>query len=184
MKIVFMLVALVFISGCTSIDVNRIDGSKYPLKLLCIEENKDTTVLKLIEDAANERGINTSTYREELPTLCEYSLSYTTDYRWDFASFLAGAQFLVKKNNREIAAAKYHHYGGFDFSKFANAEEKLTPVLDSLFMEFKRVTKSSSDKISPNKYNSLREAKKLLDEGVITQEEFQQEKAKFFADPN
>jgi hypothetical protein len=35
-----------------------------------------------------------------------------------------------------------------------------------------------------NKYNSLRETKKLLDEGVITQEEFQQEKAKLFAEPN
>lgn len=33
-------------------------------------------------------------------------------------------------------------------------------------------------------YVSLREAKKLLDEGVITQEEFQREKENFFADTN
>ncbi len=184
MKMVLLLATLVFLSACTSIDVNRIDGSKYPMKLLCIEENKDITVLRLIEDAANVRGINTSTYKEKLPAQCEYSLSYTTDYKWDLVSFLADAQLLVKKSDTEIATAKYHHYGGFDFSKFANAESKLTPVLDSLFMDFKRVAKTSEDKMISNKYNSLREAKKLLDEGVITQEEFQREKAKFFADPN
>lgn len=184
MKMVLILVALVFISACTSIDVNRIDGSKYPVKSLCIEENKDTTVLRLIENAANARGINTSIYREKLPAQCEYSLSYTTDYRWDFVSFLADAQLLVKSSDSEIATAKYHHYGGFDFSKFESAETKLTPLLDSLFIDFKRVAKASEDKMLSNKYNSLREAKKLLDEGVITQEDFQREKAKFFTDPN
>lgn len=183
MKMLLLLV-LVFLSACTSIDVNRIDGSKYPVKSLCIEENKDTSVLRLIEDAANVRGINTSIYREKLPVQCEYSLSYTTDYKWDLVSFLADAQFLVKKSDTEIATAKYHHYGGFDFSKFRDAESKLTPVMDSLFIDFKRVAKASDDKMLSNKYNSLREAKKLLDEGVITQEEFQREKAKFLADPN
>jgi|GEM_PF-3534306 len=81
MKMLLLLV-LVFLSACTSIDVNRIDGSKYPVKSLCIEENKDTSVLRLIEDAANARGINTSIYREKLPVQCEYSLSYTTDYKF------------------------------------------------------------------------------------------------------
>jgi hypothetical protein len=182
MKILLPLVVLVFLSACTSIDVNRIDGSQYSVKSLCIEENKDTTVLKIIEDTASARGINTSIYREKLPIQCEYSLLYTTDYRWDLVSFLSDAQFFVKKNDTEIASAKYHHYGGFDFSKFKDSESKLTPVLESLFIDFKRVTKAPEDKMLSNKYNSLREAKKLLDEGVITQEEFQREKAKFFAD--
>ena len=106
------------------------------------------------------------------------------DAYWDLVSFLADAQFLVKKSDTEIATAKYHHYGGFDFSKFKDAESKLTPVMDSLFIDFKRVAKASENKMLSNKYNSLREAKKLLDEGVITQEEFQREKAKFLADPN
>ena len=183
MKMV-LLIALVFLSACTSIDVNRIDGSKYPVKSLCIEENKDTAVLRLIEDAANAREINTSIYREKLPASCEYSLSYTTDYKWDIVSFLADAQFLVKKSDTEIASAQYHHYGGFDFSKFKDSESKLTPVLDSLFIDFKRIAKVPENKMLSNKYNSLRETKKLLDEGVITQEEFQQEKAKLFAEPN
>ena len=87
----------------------------------------------------------------KLPAQCEYSLSYTTDYRWDFVSFLADAQLLVKRSDIEIATAKYHHYGGFDLSKFENAETKLTPVLDSLFMDFKRVAKSSDDKMLSNK---------------------------------
>lgn len=184
MKVVLLLVAVVLSSGCTSIDVSRIDGSKYAVKSLCIKDNEDTTVLKLIEDAANVRGIQTLTYKETLPAQCEYSLSYTTDYKWDLVSFLVDTQVLVKKNDTEIGTAKYHHYGGLDFSKFAHAETKLTPVLDSLFFDFKKVPKASEDKMFSNKYNWLREAKKLLDEGVITQEEFKLEKAKFFANHN
>lgn len=184
MKMLPLLLVLVILSACTSIDVSRIDESKYPMKSLCIEDNKDATVLRLVIDAAETRGINTSVYKEKLPAPCEYSLSYATDYRWDVVSYLSYAQFLVKKSDSVIANAQYHHYGGFDFSKFKSEETKLTPVLDSLFIDFKKVVRPAESKVQPNKYNTIREAKKLLDEGAITQEEFQQEKAKILADPN
>lgn len=173
--------------GCTAIHTTRLDAAKYPVKQVCIEENTDVShigVLRLLETTLQERGINSLIFRGVAPTECEYILSYSAGNGWDLTTYLRSADFRILKGGTSIAEASYFHAGGFDFSKFASAEKKLTPVFDALFVDFKRTPAATSTASATSlKYNEIRELKKLLDEGLITEAEFQREKTRVLSNP-
>lgn len=123
--------------------VSKLDATKYPVKMICIEENPAVAVgdlLPFLESSIQARGINTLLYRGAPPPQCEYTLWYTAFRGWDLAPYLNRAEFRLRQGGVTIASANYSHAGGLDLSKFAGTESKLTPVISQIFADFDRVT--------------------------------------------
>lgn len=130
------------VAGCTSMKVSKIDAAKYPIQLICIEENPAVLVgdlLSVLENSIQSRGIRTVIYRGNVPSQCEYTLWYTAFRGWDLAPFMNRAEFRLRQRSETIASATYSHSGGLALNKWASTESKLTPVLDELLTDFQPV---------------------------------------------
>lgn len=127
------------VAGCTSMNVSKIDAAKYPVKLICIEENTEVLVgdmLSFLEKSIQERNIRTTIYRGAVPAQCEYTLWYTAFRGWDFTPYMNRAELRLRQNNLTIASATYNHSGGLALNKWASTESKLAPVLEELMADF------------------------------------------------
>ena len=139
-KLFAAIMLLLSLSACTSVSVQKVDASKHPLNLVCIEENPKVAVSDLIfvlEEGFRRYNINTTVYRDKAPDRCEYTLWYTAFRGWDFAPFLRHAELRLRHGDYTIASATYKHSGGFALNKWASTEEKLTPVIDELLGGFR-----------------------------------------------
>jgi hypothetical protein len=140
LKLVVTLPILLLCS-CTTINVRKVDATKHPLHLVCIEENPKVLVddmILVLENGFQRHNIKTIVYREKPPEQCEYTLWYTALRGWDLASFLRHAELRLRRGDETIATATYNHSGGFGLNKWASTEEKLNPVLDELLSGFRR----------------------------------------------
>ena len=140
--------SLCFLTGCTSVNVKKVDATKHPIKLVCIEENPAVLVDDLIfvlESGFQRRGINTIMYQSKAPDRCEYTLWYTAFRAWDLVPYLRRVELRLRYGDDIIATATYNHGGGFDLSKFAGTEEKLNPVMDELLSDFSTNTRESTE---------------------------------------
>ena len=127
------------LAGCTTINVKKIDASKHPLKLVCIEENPKVLVddlLSVLGSGFQSRNIRTTIYKSNAPDLCEYTLWYTAFRGWDVTPFLRRVELRLRRGDETVATATYNHSGGLALNKWASTESKLTPVLDELLADF------------------------------------------------
>ena len=140
----YTLAALTFclaILACTTVNVRKVDATKHPLQLVCIEENPKVLVSDLIlvlENGFQRHNINTTVYRDKAPERCEYTLWYTAFRAWDLAPFLRNAELRLRRGDETIASATYNHSGGLALNKWASTESKLDPVIDELLSGFRR----------------------------------------------
>jgi hypothetical protein len=141
-----LLCAVFLISGCTTINVKKIDRATAPIKLLCIEENPKASVTDLLfflETSFQRHGIKTAVYRENaVPASCEYSLWYTARRGWDLAPFLRYAEFRIRRGAETVATATYQHGGGLALDKWESTETKLTPLIEELLVDFRSEAKA------------------------------------------
>jgi hypothetical protein len=135
-----ILGCFLLVSGCTSIDVRKVDVTAHPMKLVRIEENPKVLVsdlLPVLGDGFQRHGIKTTTYRDKVPDRCEYTLWYTATRGWDFTPFLRNAELRLRRDDQVIASATYNHSGGLALNKWASTQEKLDPVIDELLSGFR-----------------------------------------------
>lgn len=127
------------LGACTTVNVKKVDASRNPLKLVCIEENPKVAVEDLtfvLETGFQRHGIKTLIYQSKLPERCEYTLWYTAFRKWDVVSYLSLAELKLRRGDEVIASATYKHSGGFGLNKWASTESKLNPVIDELLSNF------------------------------------------------
>ena len=132
-----VLLVLVLLAGCVTTTVRPIEATKYPIALVCIQENprSEVDLLGILEDGFQRHGINTRVV--SAPSMdCRYVLTYTATTGWDLTTYLKRAELRLKDGDHMIGSAAYKHAGGFDLSKFASAKSKLDPVLDELLSGF------------------------------------------------
>lgn len=184
---IFLLFFSILLTACTSVNVARVDKAKYPINLVCIEENPDVTIpnfLSIVSESFQSRNIKTILYRGDLPGKCEYTMSYDASMLWDLVSYLRRAEFKIKKSGDVIAAADYFHAGGLDFSKYGSVEGKIGPVLDGLLVDFEKNRLSTASSLrSEDRYAEISKIKDLLDSGAITSQEYQREKERILSRP-
>ena len=139
------IVLCVFLLGaCTTVNVRKVDATKHPLKLVCIEENPKVAVddfMSVLENGFQRHGINTIVYQLKAPDRCEYTLWYTAFRGWDIAPFLNRAELRLRRGDEVVASAMYKHSGGFALNKWASTEAKLNPVIDELLSDFSAQSK-------------------------------------------
>ena len=135
-----ILVVILFLTGCTSIQVKELDAS-YSVKHICIEENPRVKVVDfvpVIEKLFNNHSIHTEVYKGERPGHCEFKLTYTARRSWDFTPYLSTAELHLYKGATQVASADYYlkGKGGFALTKWASVETKMTPVINRLLRQY------------------------------------------------
>ena len=139
MRTILKLLAPIAVCSCTHVDVLEVDADTYSIATVCIEQNDNVEVadiLSVVERGFIRHGITTSVYDGELPSDCEYSVSYAAEDGWDLKPFLNFAEIRMKKDGKTIGLATYRHGGGFGFNKWASTESKINPIIDELLAEF------------------------------------------------
>ncbi|PKN53779.1 MAG: hypothetical protein CVU55_01235 [Deltaproteobacteria bacterium HGW-Deltaproteobacteria-13] len=133
--LIFLVLGLVF--GCTTIKVQPMDNT-LKMRHVCIKDCKemcfDEQMMGVIRDGFERHGITTQIYGGDLPSTCEYYLSYYCEVTWDFATYMKHAELRLYQGNAQIGSAEYHLKGGGGFSlmKWQSTKTKMDPVIDEL----------------------------------------------------
>ena len=159
----------------------------------------DGDMMGVIRDGFGRHGITTQVYSGNLPSGCEYNLSYMCNQTWDMAMYMHHAELRLYQMHYQIGYAEYHLNGGGGLSlmKWQNAKTKMDPAIDELLQNYPIVGSTASvqntQTISPdvnansvgtnhsNQQIDLHDEFKLDDlrkRGILTDADFEQQKAK------
>lgn len=193
MNKIFICIAFILLSGCTSIKVKQLDPS-VKVSHVCIEENPKVIIhdfLPVVQKGFERHGITTEVYKSEIPNYCEYNLTYTALKNWDMAMYMHHAELWLYRDKENIAYAEYHlnGKGGLALNKWASVDSKMDPVINKLLSGYSPeivnayrkalpTNMPSNEENSDNIETKLRKLKKWLDDDLITQEEYELEKQK------
>lgn len=85
--------------------------------------------------ALRRQGYAVRTISEDSPvTACEVSMTYTANWRWDLATYMAYAEMRVFNAGKESGKAIYDSTrGGGNMGKFINADTKIATLVGELF---------------------------------------------------
>lgn len=140
-RLVLVLLSLALLSACTTIKIEPIDA-KYSMKHICIKncdkECFDGDMLSVIQEGFDRHGVSTDVYDENLPSDCQYHLTYYCERSWDLAAYMHHAELRLYHNEDQIGYAEYHlkGEGGFALTKFAPTKEKMDPVIDQILSSY------------------------------------------------
>lgn len=139
MRFLFIFIVILNIFGCTSVTVKPV-SPKEKITSICIENNDTVIVdgfIMVLRDAISRHNISSKVVEKNTSKDCEYVLTYDANQGWDFVLYLRQADVHLEKNGMIVGSAEYHHYGGFDFSKYASTKSKMDPVMDQLLANIK-----------------------------------------------
>ena len=141
MKKFFYIFIFISISGCTAVNVEKVDKI-LDVEHVCIQENQKVIVgdfLGVVRDGFDRHGISTEVFYDNKPEHCNFVLTYTALQSWDFATYLAHAELRLEKNGKKVAYAEYHlrGKGGLSLMKWQGTKTKINPVMDELLEEYK-----------------------------------------------
>jgi len=88
-RVFFIVIAFVLASGCTTITVRPVNNA-LEIKHVCITDGQqmclDGRMIGVIREGFERHGITTQVYTGNLPSQCEYNLSYMCEVTWDFCN--------------------------------------------------------------------------------------------------
>ena len=191
MRMLLIVLALSILgTGCTAVTVKPVDPS-LAINYVCIENNPRVIVndfVDVLRDGFDRYGIATEVTSGGRIRQCEYVLRYTALQSWDMSTYLSHAELRLESNGRQIAFAEYHlkAKGGFSLMKWGDTKSKIDPVIDELLAGYKVDPNAPAPGNPPSEsvdsemsqYDELFKLNELRERGVLTQEEFDTEKAK------
>jgi hypothetical protein len=135
-KIAALVATVLAISGCAITQevrpVQVMDASE-----ICIVRNEKVreSFLEAYQRALERKGFEVRVIEpgSRDPT-CPLTTTYTANWRWDLALYMAYARLRIFRGSEEIGTAEYDSMrGGANMGKFINAESKLNELVDELF---------------------------------------------------
>lgn len=134
-RVVLLWVALLLV-GCAihqHVDpVRRVD-----IREICIIANPNVRqgFLEAYQRALTAKGFQTRTLdKSATPADCPLTSTYTANWRWDLALYMAFSDISIYVNGNRVGRAVYDSLGGGgNLSKFINAENKIQELVDQLF---------------------------------------------------
>ena len=136
---VALFVALAGLLACTTVEVDPVPASGYPMSQLCIERNPVVVVedlLDVIERGVARHGIEPRVVDAPVPPECDYTLWYTARRRWDIRPVLGYVELRVRYRGETIGTASWVARPSLSLFKWQSTEAKLGPVLDRLLSQF------------------------------------------------
>jgi len=135
--LLFSLSIFLLLSGCSAVTVNPVDSTS-EITHVCIKDCSDKCfdrrMLYLIQDGFQRNGVTTEVYNCELPSTCEYSLTYSCERAWSMATYLGHAEIQLYHGKSQIGNAEYHLKGkaGFALNDWENTKSKIDPIIDEM----------------------------------------------------
>ena len=107
-------------------------------KEVCIVENpavKQAGFLATYQRTLTEKGYRVRVMPAgSAVTVCPVTSTYTANWRWDLALYLAYADISVYSNGQPAGQAIYDSLrGGFNLGKFVHGETKIVELVNQLF---------------------------------------------------
>lgn len=135
-KIQLALLCVILLDGC-SIQQQVIPVPTTEIRKICIINNPDVreSFLDAYIDALQSRDFHSEILDESAtPIDCALTSTYTANWRWDLALYMAFAEIKVYDNGKEVGHALYDSLGGSgSLSKFISADLKVHELVDQLF---------------------------------------------------
>lgn len=136
-----LLAGAVWLAGCTTVEVKRVDPESDPIKTVCIKRNPkvgDKDLLPIVMEGFRRHGIEAEVFEADPAGHCEYVLTYLARQGSDliFFDFLTHAELRLRRGDDTVGSAIYDHSGGFALCKFAGTATKMNPVIDDLLVGF------------------------------------------------
>jgi hypothetical protein len=137
LRLVFICLSLCLLSACTTTKVRPVETS-FDTKHVCVKDCSDKCfdgkILGIIRDGLDRHGFTSQVFEGELPTACEYHLTYYCERTWDIATYLHHAELRLFQGHDQIGYAEYHLRGGggLALTKFKSTKSKIDPVIDEL----------------------------------------------------
>jgi hypothetical protein len=133
-----MIVVALSMMGCSiKQDVRPVGLAERGDKQLCIRENPDVRqgFLQAYRSRLERKGFSVTLLRSDAPvTACPLTSTYTANWRWDLALYMAYAEILVYRNGQVAGRASYDALGGGGrLDKFISATTKINELVDELF---------------------------------------------------
>ncbi len=104
---------------------------------ICIRENPTVRqgFLEAYRSRVESKGFRVRLLKADAGvTACPLTSTYTANWRWDLALYMAYAEILVYRNGEVIGRAYYDAIGGGGrLDKFINATTKINELVDELF---------------------------------------------------
>lgn len=192
-KPITLVTVMLLISGCSiSQRVEQADISSDAE--LCIIENdkvREGFLLEL-EKVLHEKGIRyVVTDRNYANKNCEWTVTYIARWSWDLTIYMSYAEIKVYKNGVLDGEAIYDSTrGSANLGKFIDAEPKIRELVDQLMqrktanpstqatnVESKQAQTKTKNSSKSSYINELKALATLRDDSIITEEEFQKQKA-------
>ena len=103
---------------------------------ICIVNNPNVRegFLAAYQGALTAKGLRTKLLDQSaLPDACPLTSTYTANWRWDLALYMAFADITVYSDGKKVGRAVYDSLGGGgNLGKFINAEEKIKELVEQL----------------------------------------------------
>ena len=137
-KIAKLLLAtlVISISGC-AIHQNVKKVERFDSKEICVVENP-AVKFDFLPTLTKSLEALSFTVKMLPPAAalrdCPVTVTYTANWRWDLAMYMAYAEIKVSKNGQPAGEAIYDSLrGGFNMGKFIKGETKIAELVNQLF---------------------------------------------------
>jgi hypothetical protein len=135
-RFVPLLLAAAAVGGCAIHETVK-PVERFADRQVCVIENPSVRVsfMESYKRALTQKGYLV----KQLPasasiTECAITSTYTANWRWDLALYMAFAEIKVYSNGRPIGEAKYDSQrGGANMGKFIDADKKIGELTQQLF---------------------------------------------------
>ena len=212
MRKVTVLFITILVSACTAVTVKPVDTS-LNARHVCIQDNPKVTVsdfVPVVRDGFARHGLSTEIITNIKPARCDLVLTYTARRSWDIGTYLSVAELVLSRDGLEVARANFHlrAKGGFALNKWRGTKSKMDPVIDELLASYSIVPESERPAVtsyavvseptedirqdarttneaedSKDIYTHLIKLDELREQGILTDTEFDREKAKILNQP-
>lgn len=138
MRQIPILGALVLVLGCSiKQEVRPVHPADRGDREICVRKNPKVREGFLLAYRARleTKGFSVKTVNADAPvTECRLTSTYTANWRWDLALYMAYAEILVYREGEVVGRAFYDSIsGGGRLDKFIDATEKINELVDQLF---------------------------------------------------
>ena len=135
-RVAFLFLIALVLGGCAI--HQRVDPViRTESREICVIENPAVRqgFLEEYRRALVAKGYQTKVLDKSASTTdCPLTSTYTANWRWDLALYMAYAEIIVYANGEKIGRALYDSLGGGgNLAKFISAETKIRELVDQLF---------------------------------------------------
>ena len=133
----WLLLAVLLAACSIKQNVKPVTPADVATKQICIRENKSVRegFLEAYRQVLESKGFTVRLLEPDAGiTACPLLTTYSANWRWDLAMYMAYAEMTVYRDGNEIGKAVYDSLlGGGRLDKFIKADDKVRELVNQLF---------------------------------------------------